>query len=256
MADQNELSIKAAPTGMAETRYQIHSPLEIAAVLDSLRKARSLLTAYFDGGKEFFLTCVVCVDEPGDRVVLDCGSDEATNERALQARLITFSASHQRIRIEFAAEALQRVVFEGREAFCMPLPETLLRLQRREYFRIDTPLSRPLRCVVPARGPKASAVEASILDISCGGVALADVPAGAEFAIGQVLAGCIIDLPDMGSVKADLVVKNAFEATMRNGARRKRFGLEFTDIPERSRVLIQRYINKMERERGNRAGGR
>ncbi len=248
--------MKADPAGMEETRYQIHERLEIAAVLDSLCKARSLLTAYFDGGKEFFLTAVVAVDEPGDRVVLDRGPDETINERALQAELISFSASHQRIRIEFAADSLQRIVYEGRDAFCILLPATLLRLQRREYFRIDTPLSRPLRCVIPVRGVKVPAIEASILDISCGGVALADVPAGAEFTIDQVLTGCVIDLPDMGSVKADLVVKNAFEATMRNGARRKRFGLEFADIPERSRVLIQRYINKMERERSSRAGVR
>ncbi len=249
MADPKPL----AQASVDESRYRVHDRLEIAAGLEALVRSRSLVTGYFDSGREFFLTAVVFVDEPRDQVVLDCASDRATNERALGADLVTFSATHQRIKIEFETHTLEPILLEGRDALSMPLPESLLRLQRREYFRIDTPLTRPLRCVIPARG-RLPAIEASILDISCGGVAIADVPAGADFPVGEVLHGCVISLPDMGSVKADLTVKNAFESTLRNGARRKRFGLEFAGIPERSRVLIQRYINQMERQR--RAGGR
>jgi len=252
MTAQNDLPMTTEPADSDESRYRIHSRLEIAAVLESLRKERSLVTAYF--GEEFFVTAVASVSEPDDHVVLGCGPDAAANERALHAKSIVFTASHQRIKVQFDAASLRLVRFDGGDAFCIPLPATLLRLQRREYFRIDAPLRQPLKCVIPKRGAKTANLQASILDISCGGVAMADAGEGTDFQTGMLLRGCSITLPDIGAVTADLMVRNAFDVTLRNGAKVRRFGLQFVNIAERSRALIQRYINAMERERRSRAG--
>ncbi len=42
----------------------------------------------------------------------------------------------------------------------------------------------------------------------------------------------------------------------RNAATHKRAGCEFLNMRERDRALIQRYINKLERERNERTGAR
>jgi len=57
----------------------------------------------------------------------------------------------------------------------------------------------------------------------------------------------------LGEVSTDIIVKSTFELTFRNGAKHKRAGCEFLNLRERDRTLIQRYINKLERERNERA---
>jgi c-di-GMP-binding flagellar brake protein YcgR len=240
------------PAGLDESAYRVHSRVEIAAILDALRKDGNLITASFGDGKDFFLTAVIAVLERQNRVVLDCGSDAATNRRALAATGITFTASHQRIKIQFSAESISLVRFDEREAFSMALPATLLRLQRRQFFRIDVPLTQPLKCIIPSGDPAAAPVQVAILDISCGGVAIVDAGSLGDFPIGLLLRGCTIHLRDMGIVSTDLLVRSAFTITLKNGARRRRFGFEFQNITERGRTMIQRCINAMERERGDR----
>lgn len=252
----DNVSTRVEPSSAEEGRYRIYARLEIAAILESLQKSGSLVTAYFGGAKDFFLTSVVAVLEPEDKVVLDCGADEATNQRALRATNISFTAAHQRIKIQFTADSLRLVRYDGRESFCMKVPSSLVRLQRREFFRIDAPFAQPLKCTIPGSStPDRKPLEMSILDISCGGVAMADIEGTDVFQTGVVLHGCRIDLPDVGSVTTDLLVKNSFDVTLKNGAKNKRFGFEFANIPERSRTLIQRYINKVERERRNKLAG-
>ena len=170
-------SLQAVTSSTAdEEKYKVYSRLEIAAVLGALQKAGSLVTAYFGAGNDFILTSIVRVDAEANEVMLDYGADAATNMRALKASSITFVAAHERIKIQFSAESLRQVRFDNRPAFGIALPGTLLRLQRREFFRIVTPLAQPLKCAIPPQGEGVDApTEATVADISCGGVALAEV---------------------------------------------------------------------------------
>lgn len=257
MSPASDQSLRALGSSTAdEDKYKVYSRLEICSVLGALQKAGTLVTAYFGAGNDFILTCILRVGAEDAEVVLDYGADAATNQRALKATGITFVAAHERIKIQFSAESLRKVRHHNRDAFSIPLPRALLRLQRREYFRIVTPLARPLKCAIPPQGKGVGApTEATVADISCGGVALVgcSVPAGVEK--GMRLRGCQIQLPDAGAITADLLIKSTFEVVHRNGSRHLHAGCEFINMPERVRASIQRYINAMERERRKRAGG-
>ena len=261
MPDHTDKRITIEPAATDQNKYLIHSRLEIVAILGMLRKAGSMVTAYFGGGSDFLLTSIVAVRPEQDELVMDYGADSAANQCALQANKITFVAAHEHIKIQFATASPRQARFEGRDAFSVPLPAALLRLQRREFFRIATPLTRPLKCVVPPVVPPLSArvcapAEVTIVDISCGGIAVIDFSEPADNEPGACFRGCRILLPDIGAVTADILVKSSYEVTLKNGAKHKRAGCEFVDMPERERAKIQRYINKLEHERKNRAGGR
>lgn len=257
MANQTNKSERLEPGGADQGKYLIYSRPEIAAILGTLRKTGSTVTAYFGGDNDFILTAIIAVRPQRGDVVVDCGADAAANQRALQAGKINFVAAHDRIKIQFVAESLRQVHFDGRDAFSMPIPGALLRLQRREYFRITTPLTRPLKCVIgPQAAPLRTAAEVTIVDISCGGVAIIDAAGPADLDTGVRLRGCRILLPDLGEVATDIMVKSTFEVTLRNGAKHKRAGCEFVDMRERDRAMIQRYINRLERERRDRARAR
>jgi c-di-GMP-binding flagellar brake protein YcgR len=253
LSEQIDKPAMIEPAAADHSKYLIHSRVEIAAILGSLRKSGSMVTAYFGGANDFILTSVLAVNPEHGEMVMDYGADAAANQRALQAAKITFVAAHERIKIQFATATPRESQFNGRVAFSMPLPAALLRLQRREYFRITTPLTRPLKCIIALQGVPA---EVTIIDISCGGIAVLDSSDLAESEPGACYRGCRILLPELGEVKADIRVKSGFEVTLRNGVTHKRAGCEFVDMPERERAKIQRYINKIERERRDRSGGR
>lgn len=257
MPEQNNALTKPEPAAGDQSKYLIHSRMEIAAILATLQRAGSMVTAYFGGGSDFILTSILEVRPEQGEVLLDYGADNAANQRALKAERITFVSAHERIKIQFVGASLRHARFEARDAFSTTLPQELLRLQRREYFRIATPLTRPLKCVI---GPQGAALgmppEVHIVDISCGGIAIIDPSSAARIEAGTCLRDCRVQLPDIGTISADILVKSTFELTLRNGARHRHVGCEFVAMPERERALIQRYINKMERERKNRSAGR
>ncbi len=249
------LTIECEPSELS--KYLIDSRVGIVSVLFTLQKAGSLVTAYFSGGNNFVITTILAVRAETDELVLDFGADTGANQRALQAKRITFVTVHDRIKIQFYTGSLSKVNFDGRDAFSTPLPSALLRLQRREFFRIATPLVQPLKCLIGPQVPPLSVpAEASIVDLSCGGIGIIDSSDPSAIETDACFLGCRIPLPEIGMVTADLRVKSIFEVNLKNGNRHKHIGCEFVAMPERERAKIQRYINNVERERKNRLGGR
>lgn len=241
--------IRPEPHGADHARYIVESPLEIAALLRSMQRKATLLTAFFDEGRDFILTAVADVVPERDQVVLDQGSDPAANLRALASEHLVLVAHHERIKVQFTGHGLQRIAFGARDAFSLAFPQTLLRLQRREYFRLAVPVSRPVQCVIPLSGRGANEkAELTIVDISCGGVAVVDLRDGQGLERGTLLRDCRIRLPEIGEVKTDLFVHSSFEVTLSSGLKRQRAGCEFAGILETDRNRIQRYIHQVERQ--------
>ena len=257
MPDLNDKSIKPDADSLDQSKYLIYSRLEIATILGTLSKAGTMVTAYFGSGSDFILTSIAAVRPENDRVYIDYGANDEANQRALKSTKITFVAAHDRIKIQFVADSLRPAKLGGREVFSMAVPTSLLRLQRRDNFRIATPLTKPLLCVIPAQ-PGAPRVppSATVIDISCGGIAVIDSTEPAGIETGAHLRGCRLDLPEQGEISTDIIVRSTFEVTYRNGATHRRAGCEFVDIRERDRAIIQRYISKLERERRDRSSGR
>lgn len=239
----------------AFSQYLLHSANEILFVLRSMVKDGSRITVYFNEGKDFLLTTVIAVDEEG--LVLDYGSSAEMNRRAEQAKKLFCVASHDRVRVQFLLRGVRQVDFEGSPAFRADLPDTLLRLQRREYYRLTTPVARPLKCQVPLSWADGSqdALEINVVDISGGGLAVMAPPEGIAFEPGMEFPNCRVELPEVGIIAATLIVRNLFDITLRSGMVVKRAGCQFIDLPGPMLTLIQRYIIRVERERKARESG-
>jgi c-di-GMP-binding flagellar brake protein YcgR len=237
----------------AYAKYLLHSKSEIIQVLRSVLNARELLTAYFDHGQRFFLTSIVAIQSASDSLIVDYGLDQETNVRALEAPRMVFVTSQDRVRVQFSTDRLEQIGFDGRPAFRASLPTSLLKLQRREYYRLLTPMRLTLTCAIPAVTGRA---EVAVSDISVGGVGLTGLPDELKLAIGMQCGGCRIVLPQEGTVLAGLEVRSLQEVLLRTGASVKRAGCRFVDIPASQQAMIQRYIIRVERERLARLKGR
>lgn len=228
------------------SRYLVHSRQEIAQVLRAVGRQTEMVTAYFNRGNEFFLTSIVEADPNTGRLIVDCGTDEAVNGRAVAGGRVMFVTSQDRVKVQFSVARLERVQYQGKPAFRAPFPTELLKLQRREYYRLAMPVGSPVMCVIPIASGK---LELTVADISVGGAALSGFPLSETLEIGQQFSNARIVLPEEGTIVSALEVRNIQELTLRTGAQVRRAGCRFIDIPAAHQAIIQRYIIRVDRER-------
>lgn len=245
MAEQQNLFQDALSEEYA--KYLVHSRQEIAQILRALMRQNEIVTAYFNQGQEFLLSSVLDADADSGRLVLDCGPDPEANRRALANNKFIFVSNQNRIKIQFSTAKLEQIDFHGRPAFRTQFPSALLKLQRREYYRLVAPIRAPLHCIVPdVAGMR---VEAEVADISVGGVGISGFPATIALTEGLLLPNCRIALPEEGTVVAALEIRNLQRTTRRSGQVVIRAGCVFVGIPAPHEAMIQRYIIRIDRER-------
>lgn len=240
------------------SRFLLHSKTEIVFVLRTLIQKGAMVTVYFDQGKSFLLTTLLSLDADNGEFVIDVGSDREMNGKALLADKLIFTTAIDKVKIQFSLNDLSETTYDGRPAFRGDLPETLLRLQRREYFRLSTPIASPIKCTIPMRRADGSAlvVEAPLLDISGGGVGLMVHPEQSGlYETEMTFSDCRIALPEEGMLVTTLRVRNAFDVTAKNGSHFVRVGCEFVELQGSRLTQIQRYITRVERERKARMSG-
>lgn len=236
-------------------KYMLRTPAEVQMVLRGLRDHKSQITVFFNEGQDLLLTMLVTFGD--DHLIFDVGPDEEINRKAVAAGRHYCVTLLDKVRIQFLLGDFTPVMHEGRPAFLSALPKELLRLQRREFYRLTTPIARPLKCRMPLPQPQKSEFlhEATIFDISGGGIGISAPPDDVPFATQQQVPNCRIELPEVGIVTCTIKVCSIFEITLKSGARVKRAGCEFVKLPGPMATLIQRYIIKVERERKARESG-
>jgi len=240
------------------SQYLLHSKSEILAVLRAVSHKNAMITVYFDQGKSFLLTSLIALTPDNRGVVFDIGSDEEMNLRALRADKLMFTTLVDRVKVQFSLGRLAQAEHDGRPAFIGRVPDTLLRLQRREHYRLETPVINPLMLSTTVKRPDGVAVsiDMPLLDISGGGLALM---ASAEQALlldrGATLDDCTLTLPDEPVLVTMLVVRSLFDVTTRGGAHYVHTGCHYVKLAPAAALMIQRYIIRIERERKARENG-
>lgn len=250
-----DLATHSAPTEI-DPRYLTSNPREILAVLRALLDNRALVSAHLvpDGGS--FLTAVLEVDD--DTLLLDGSPDAVLDARVERTDRLACTTQLDKIRIQFELSGLRREVEGGKVGFRAALPPQLMRLQRREFFRIQVPLADKVICTVPvpsvddANATSPRSVELRILDISGGGLALAAPSERFELEPDTSFPGCTLRLPDTPPITTRLTVRNVFRIRQRNGTEVLRAGCEFSELSRQATDAIQRYILRIERERNAR----
>jgi c-di-GMP-binding flagellar brake protein YcgR len=237
------------------SQYLLYSRTEILAVLRSVIQKGALITVHFDQGRSFFLTSIVALRSNNAEFVLDAGSNEEMNAKALKADRLIFTTLVDKVKIQFGLEQLQYAEYQGRPAFVGVVPDKLLRLQRREFFRLSTPVANPIRLSTTLESGE-QAIDVPLSDISGGGVGLMlSLDLAGLLEKGQMLEDCKIMLPGEGLLVATLCVRNMFDVTNRVGSRCMRVGCEFVSLSAARLSAVQRYIISIERERKARLNG-
>ncbi|MCB1894080.1 MAG: flagellar brake protein [Rhodocyclaceae bacterium] len=236
------------------SEYVLRDPREINAVLNGLVQQRCIVSAHPDRRRDFVLTTLLGIDTATGRLYFDSAHDDDGNRRLTAAASVTFSALLEKIKVQFSTEALEAGSHDGHTALVAPPPEKVLRLQRREYFRLVTPTSQALVCTIPVRqGSSLEVFEARVMDISGGGIGVLVPPKEMRLSTDAVFDECTLVLPEFGTIVTRLRIRNIFRVTNRNGVTMLRAGCQFVKLSPGAENMIQRYILKTERERNARA---
>jgi c-di-GMP-binding flagellar brake protein YcgR len=227
-------------------QHRISQRKEIEYILEQIIKHNSRVVLYYGDANEFILTTLLGFDDTS--VWLEQGQSNQINLRVSSSEKLICVSSHLNVKVQFEVFASSSEVHDGHPAFRLPFPPSIYRLQRREYYRLATPVENPLRCVVSiGHPPKITPVEVTIMDISGGGVGLTCTESDTELVPGNIYPHCAIELPDFGSLSAPIEVKNLVRITAADGKETLRAGCEFKGLDGASQMQLQRYVSAMQR---------
>lgn len=231
-----------------EDRFHVVGTLPIAFMLTGFARERDSFSVQFGSGQAMFLTTLLNVEPHSGVLIFDCSGSDETNRQFLASERNVFVGRPAGIHVQFVTGPAREIRYEGGKAFSVGLPKRLLRLQRRDYFRIETPRVRPLQFF--GRLPGGALLNLPAHDISVAGIGLTapTPPEGLE--VGMALENCRFSLPEE---EQDLFfrasVRHITACESRAGIRQWRIGLQFADLPGNAENRIQRYIARLERER-------
>ena len=227
-------------------KYLIHNRAAIVQKLKQLASGKNNITAHFGGGQHSMLTQVVDVLTDKGLVVLDYGSNEKINKKITDADRVVFKTQHQGITAQFTTNKIQKAKFRSKPAFACAIPESLLWVQRREYYRVRVPLGDNARCELIHN--EDIVITYPILDISIAGIALHMNELDLEYMLepGMVFNRTHLRLPDDEVATVNMKIVNQLPMKEGNTDAGERFGCQFIDIDADTSAKIQRYIYSIE----------
>lgn len=235
---------------MDKQAFSIHNPDQIFNHFALLLKNNCLLTAQFGKNNESFITAIVAINNKTRSIILDYGPKDYLNQQILTTSPITFTTEYTGIKVAFTGKALKKVFHAGHPAFSMPIPASLFWMQRREFYRVKSPLSKASYCqlTLPEREP----ILLQLHDISLSGFAMLNNSKEISSLLlpTRQFDQCKLILADAGTDTIAFEVR--YKIIMNANAGKQEFvqkiGCKFTQLTPAFESIIQRYMQQIERE--------
>lgn len=219
---------------------------EIVFQLRGLIKQGERISVTFDAGQQSFLTVLIEVSEDNAHLYFDVGGSNEINRAFLRADHCIFTSVVNGIRMQFSAPQGRETMLRGERVFAVPVPKSLLRLQRRDVFRLRLPTGKPYICRIRRGTPREKALP--LHDISIGGIGILSSEK-LEFEPLEVLENSWIDLRDSGALALALEVRYVTALESRTGKPLWHMGCRFLKLSALNETLIQRFMGRLEAER-------
>jgi c-di-GMP-binding flagellar brake protein YcgR len=234
------------PEGLDHEDFRVHDRFEIIGILREIIERRSLVTLDFGG--DFIVTNLLALNTETGELFFDVAQDESTNTRIRAAARLLFVTLVDNIKTQFEAQRAESTSFESHPALRTRMPASVLRLQRRNHFRVKAPRTEPLACTIPM--PDGTIASFVIGDLSVSGIAVLAGPDLEAFQPGAIFNNCRIELPEEGVITTSIEVRNLVPTRPPGvGGGQVRFGCRFLKLAGTVESLLQRYINHLERRR-------
>lgn len=231
-----------------EDRFFVVGSRAIIAMLGQFVYKGIPVTVQFNSGNDFILTTLLEA-RPGS-LIFDLGGDSQANKRLLKAASCTFLTSINGIRVQFTTSGgVKQVSWDDAAAFLVKLPTRVIRLQRREAYRIVAPVVKfvSVRLQFSHVGASSDPL-CPIHNIAVTGIGVT-LPGQANREPGQTIERVTFTLPERGVIDCGGVVCHVTALAGTPVNQSCRIGVAFIDLPRPMEIAIQRYIMTLEQIR-------
>ena len=222
------------------TDFVVDTRLGIENLLQAIVKAKRPARVTSRTTREHATVRLLEIDSRTARIVFVPLSASPLQGWLNGVREIVFSTDHEGVPIEFTCERPSRTPAGNSEAYSVAFPSYIIRLQRRNAYRLPAPA---IVCTLRDDLGHGEDLRPKVLDVSAGGVdltmPLADPPLNRD-----VSYSCTIVLPGLGTIWVRVRVVSVFRTPDA-----RRYGCQFVDLSAASELLLQRYILDEQRAR-------
>lgn len=227
-------------------RFGRRNALEIGVALKNLMNRGDWVAVQYQGGQ--FTTRIAHVDVTSRQFVFEQGTTAGQDAALLASDRNLFIAQLDGVRLEFWSGLPHTVEYAGYPALVGMFPETLYFMQRREYFRVDTPVLDPFICY--GKLADGAGFRYEVHDISLGGIGVRTPDErAATLALESVLLGVKLDLGGAGMLFLDLQLVSRRRIKRVRGSTWYQLGFRFMTLPGHTENTLQRLITQLEMTR-------
>jgi c-di-GMP-binding flagellar brake protein YcgR len=228
-----------------EDRFFVLGSQQIIATLGQFIYKSIPVTVQFDNGNDSILTTLL--EARPESLIFDLGGDPGGNKRLLQSASCTFITAVNGIRVQFSTSGGVRQVWWGdADAFAVRLPTRVVRLQRREAYRIAMPIVKfvPARLQFNQDGVRHDG-RCPLHDLSVSGLGMT-FPYRANREPGQLIERISFTLAEHREIECGAAIRHVTELSDGSNNQVFRVGVTFKDLPRAAEIAIQRYIIALE----------
>lgn len=237
-----------------ESPFLISSPEQIIYYLSILFKHKCLLTVYFGDKDDSFITTILDIYIKDNLLAFYHSPKKESIEQLLNSPVITFKTRCFGVEVIFEAMRLDKINYHGLPAFAVPIPESMLWMERRAFYRVKLPAAKSSYCQLTLKDQEP--INYKLYDISIIGfsmlVASQKVPDLSKESDPMVLytsfEQCKLMLADVEADTVSFEIRSKYIINPETSKRMEKIGCQFTQITPAFQSAIQRYMQQIERE--------
>ena len=232
-----------------ESAFLISNSENIIGKLSILLKSKCLITAHFGDNDDSFITTILDIYIENSYLTFYHGPKENLIEQLLGSQKITFKTEYAGIKVVFEAKNIAKIQHQGIPIFVIPVPESMLWMEARDFYRVKSPASKSSYCQLTLKDQEP--INLKLYDISLTGLSVLN-------ACSEVSA---LMVPDSHVEQCKLILADTAEDTIAFNIRRskhiinpehvtrmEKIGCKFTRITPVFETAIQRYMQRIEKE--------
>lgn len=230
-----------------ESDYLVNHRSQVICHLNLLVKQKCLLSLNFNEGKTF-ITTLLAVEPQNDLVLFDGGHTDSLNHQLLAAAGVEFNTSVSGIKVRFRGEDIKKIDHGGETVFSMPIPKSILWMQRRQFYRVKLPLfkSNFLKLIVDDK----FIANLALYDISISGFAVVNECDGLFdlFERHRIVKGCRLILENFLDAEIEFEIITVLPLNPNISGSAQKIGCKFIALKPAIESAIQRYMQRQERK--------
>ncbi len=227
----------------ADERFRVTNPVDVMGYLRDATRSRILCTVRATGHGESYLSRLFAIDNDTNALVFDTPRAPVIARMLVPGAMVSVELTLHHVRIHFDAPIRQITDYQNEPSLFVSIPSAIVRLQRRENYRIAVPARRAVRLTINPDHPGLRNLK--LTDLSCGGASVTLAGVLDEYPVGKVFEQVRLILDDETDFLVDARVRHASAVRMSGLIGDLRIGFQFIHTPPGFEPAVARLVNEI-----------